>query len=241
MCLICTLILSHVSEALRGCASFIELGFPATYNVRKKSQFVEDQSTMSPKFRFSNLLYHTQINNNTLLFVSHTGQFSSETGFRSQTPQPPSIYKPMLCTIFSSPKQKIPPTMKTYANATNRPTMPDNPIPVSNSRLLAIVFPEPWNCAALGPADELGLVVLEPPELEPPELEPPDVLLGGMGTPVPTELPEPAEPLEVLFPPPAPEDGVMFSGALLASSLNVSMVREWFLAGLGWRLALIES
>lgn len=112
-------------------------------------------------------------------------------------------------------------------------------MPASKLRLLASVFPEPVKADTEddgAPTVEVGLVVLEPAKPEPP-----DVLLGGMGIAVATELPEGLEPLEELFPPAAPSDGVMFSGAFFASSLNVSMVRDWFLAGLVRKLALIES
>lgn len=107
-------------------------------------------------------------------------------------------------------------------------------MPVTKSRLLASVFPE-LGFPAPGkadtevdgaPAGEVGLVVLEPAKPEPLV-----VLLGGVVIALPEEL----------FPPAAPSDGVMFSGAFFASSLNVSMVRDWLLAGLVRKLALIES
>ena len=101
----------------------------------------------------------------------------------------------------------------TYANAINRPTMLDSPMPVSKSRRLASEFPQPEKVDG---SDELGLVVLEPPL---------EVLLGGMGIAVPPELPE---PLEELFPPGVRSFGVMFSCAAFASSANDVMVRDWF-------------
>lgn len=105
--------------------------------------------------------------------------------------------------------------------------MPDNPMPVSKSRLLANVFPKPAKVAA-----GLLVVALDPELLG-------GVLgeLGILGVPEPPELPE-LEPLEELFPPAASTDGVMFSGAFFASAANVSWVRDWFIAGLVRMLAL---
>lgn len=120
--------------------------------------------------------------------------------------------------------------------------MLDSPIPVSRSRLLASVLPEPGKLdteTAGAPADDVGLVVLVPAKPEPL-----DVLPGGMEIAVAAGLPEPAEelePLEELFPPAGPWDGVMFSGAFFARSANVLMVRDWFWAGLVRTLALVDS
>lgn len=117
--------------------------------------------------------------------------------------------------------------------------MPDNPMPVSKSRLLASVSPELPGTKDIGLLTvELGLVVLEP--------ELPDVLLGGMGTAVPTEPPEPPElpelePLEELFPPSALVGGVMFLVAFFASAANDVWVRDWFIAGLVRTLGLKEA
>lgn len=108
--------------------------------------------------------------------------------------------------------------------------MPDNPMPVNKSRLLANVFPKPVKVGA-----GLVVVVLDPELL--------DGVLGEMGilgVPEPPELPE-LEPLEELFPPATPTDGVMFSGAFFASAANVSWVRDSFIAGLVRMLALTEA
>ena len=125
----------------------------------------------------------------------------------------PAIYgtRCFIYTTFLAPEKQFF-CRWTYANAMNRPTMLDNPMPVSKSRLLAREFPAPGKVAGL------GLVVLEPPL---------EVLLGEMGIPVLPELPEPlGEPLEELFVSAAPSDGVMFSGADFASSANDVMVRD---------------
>lgn len=123
----------------------------------------------------------------------------------------PAIYgtRCFIYTIFLAPEKQFF-CRWTYANAMNRPTMLDSPMPASKSHLLASEFPAPGKVAGL------GLVVLEPPL---------EVLLGEMGIPVLPELPE---PLEELFVSAAPSGGVMFSGADFASSANDVMVRDWF-------------
>lgn len=114
-----------------------------------------------------------------------------------------------------------------YANATNTATRPVNLIPVTNSRLLPSLFPEPGNAEGLIeiPAVAVVLVVFEPVEV-----------LGVLSEEPELELPDELEPSLELVPPRAPTDGEMLSGASFASAAYVMIVREAFLAGLRRKL-----